>query len=244
MAEHAFGVVYTPSNVSSEKPNALTEQFLDSQNVQFIRVTWVDWINNIRCRVIPRPYFRKLLESSRPGVSLTKAALGLVGLMLAPGFSGTGEYLYVLDLSSFRLCPYAPGHASVMGFFQYKVPDPQYGLELQHCPRRVLQKVEQRAKDKAGVTYLVGFESEFTLLSATTPKLVTVNDADWSLSAKLPGGSVEATVLEEIAVKLAEASIELQMYHAEAAPGQVSLFECLHSWLTYCLGSTKSLLVL
>jgi glutamine synthetase len=227
MVEHAYGVVYNPSNVQSyndQKSMLLTDDFLDSVGVNFIRITWVDWINNIRYRVIPRPYFRKLLESSRPGVSLAKVSFGLVFLAMAPGFTGTGEYHYVLDLSSFRLAPYAPGHASVMGFFQNKLPTPKYGLTVPFCPRTLLKRIAKRAQDEAGVTYLVGFESEFILLSSTSPKIVPVNDADWSVSSKLPSGSVEAIVLEEIAVKLAIAGIEVQMYHAEAAPGQVRDF--------------------
>lgn len=223
MVEHAYGVAYNPSNVDSYnglQNVSLTEEYLNSVGVQFIRITWVDWINNIRYRVVPRPYFRKLLESARPGVSITKAAFGLVFLAMAPGFTGTGEYHYVMDLSSFRLAPYAPGHATVMGFFQNKLPSPEHGLTVPYCPRTLLKRIAKRALDGAGVTYLVGFESEFILLSSTSP-IVPVNEADWSVSSKLPSGSLEATVLEEIAQKLAAAGIELQMYHAEAAPGQV-----------------------
>jgi glutamine synthetase len=47
-----------------------------------------------------------------------------------------------------------------------------------------------------------------------------VNNHGWSNSPALPSGSVEAKVLEEIADALETAGIELQMYHAEAAPGQ------------------------
>jgi len=76
--------------------------------------------NNTRYRVIPWSSFKALLASRRPGVGITKAALGLIGIALAPGFSGTGEYLYTPDLSSLRMCGYAPGHASVMGWFEEK----------------------------------------------------------------------------------------------------------------------------
>lgn len=71
------------------------------------------------------------------------------------------------------------------------------------------------------MTFLAGFESEFILLSAISPKPVEVNNAAWSCSAKHPTGAVETKVMEEIADALLEAGIELQMYHAEAAPGQV-----------------------
>ncbi|GJE98647.1 glutamine synthetase [Phanerochaete sordida] len=220
--EHAYNVVYTPSNVASygKQQGGLTDELLDLHGVKFIRVTWVDWINNVRYRVIPRAYFKKLLESDRPGVSITKAAFGLVALALAPGFTGAGEDHYIIDTSSFRLSPYAPGHATVFGFFQQKVPHPEHGLAVPYCPRALLKRIVKRAQDEAGVSYLAGFEHEFILLSATKPKIVPVNEADWSVSSKMPCGAVETTVMEEIAMKLAEAGIELQMYHAEAAPGQ------------------------
>lgn len=221
---HKYGVVYTPAVVQpSGSVDLRNDEYLDSLNVRFIRITWVDYINNIRYRVVPRKYFSKLLASSRPGVSIAKVTLGLVFLALAPGFTGVGEYHYVLDESSFRLSPYAPGHASVMGFFQEKVPAPDRGLVVPWDPRLMLKNVVDRARSAAGVSYLVGFESEFILLSATSPKIVPVNTADWSVSSKMPSGTVESRVMEEIAVCLDEAGIELQMYHAEAAPGQVGI---------------------
>ena len=72
----------------------------------------------------------------------------------------------------------------------------------------------------AGVRFLVGFETEFILLKSTNP-IEAVNYYGWSNSPALPSGSVEAKVLQEIAEALEKSGIELQMYHAEAAPGQV-----------------------
>lgn len=68
--------------------------------------------------------------------------------------------------------------------------------------------------------FLVGFETEFILLKSTSP-IEAVNSHGWSNSPKLPSGSVETKVLQEIAKSLQESGVELQMYHAEAAPGQV-----------------------
>ncbi|KAI0341012.1 FLU1-II [Trametopsis cervina] len=221
MAESPYGVTYHPGNTERAVVGNLQDsKYLDSLGVRYIRITWSDYINNTRYRVVPRKYFSKILRSSRPGVSITKASLGIVFLALAPGFDAVGEYHYVLDLTSFRLAPYAPGHASIMGFFQEKTPTPEHGLTVPLCPRTLLTRVVERAQKDAGVAYLVGFESEFILLSATTPAIVPVNWADWSTSAKMPVGHVESTVMEEIADALEGAGIELQMFHAEAAPGQ------------------------
>ena len=82
-------------------------------------------------------------------------------------------------------------------------------------------KMCTRQAADAGISFLVGFETEFILLKSTNP-IEAVNDHPWSISAALSTGLVETTVLEEIADALKIAGIELQMYHAEAAPGQVS----------------------
>ncbi|OSD07879.1 FLU1-II protein [Trametes coccinea BRFM310] len=222
----AYGVLYSAKAGASGVASALrTAHKLDellTPDIEFVRVQWVDYINTIRFRVLPASYFRKLFSNpnSRPGIGIGKIVLGLVGLQTAPGFGAVGEYLYVPDLSSWRVCTYAPGHASVMGWFQEKTPHPERGLTVDICPRTILQKIVREAHEKAGVSFLVGVESEFILMSATSPAPVYVNNADWSCSAKTRTGSVETKVLEEIARCLIDAGIELQMYHAEAAPGQ------------------------
>ena len=77
----------------------------------------------------------------------------------------------------------------------------------------------RKAKNELNLSFLIGVESEFILLKQTNP-IEAVNNHGWSNSPALPSGSVEAKVLEEIADVLNTAGIELQMYHAEAAPGQ------------------------
>jgi hypothetical protein len=59
---------------------------LQGQGIQYIRLQWVDLINNIRYRVIPITYFSKILQSPRPSISITKAVFGLVFNSLANKF--------------------------------------------------------------------------------------------------------------------------------------------------------------
>ncbi|KAJ3501126.1 hypothetical protein NMY22_g19031 [Coprinellus aureogranulatus] len=137
---------------------------LQARNIAYARVQWVDLTSQIRYRVLPIAYFSKLLQSSRrPAVSLTKATLGLPFLSLAPGFGPNGEYSYVFDLDSLRTSSYAPGHASVMGWFQEKYPSPS--LDIDVCPRALLKRITDQAKAQSGVDFLVGFETEFILLN-------------------------------------------------------------------------------
>lgn len=69
------------------------------------------------------------------------ASMGLVGPACAPGFDGTGVYLYVPDLNSLRQCGYAPGHVSLMGWFENKQAAPGESLEVDLCPRTQLRRV-------------------------------------------------------------------------------------------------------
>lgn len=237
-----YGVKYTPSTAPKATPLAnVSIDDLKSKGIEFIRIQWVDLVNNTRYRVLPIDYFAKILDLPRPSISITKCVLGLVFISMAPGFSAIGEYLYVPDLKSIRLCPYAPGHASVMGWFEEKVPiegpDGKSTVTVPSCPRTTLKRVveyahlillmnisahkfSRDAKTKAGVEFLVGVETEFILLKSTSP-IEAINKHGWCNAPKLPSGSVEAKVLEEIARALKASGIELQQYHGEAAPGQV-----------------------
>ena len=107
-----------------------------------MRVQWVDFTNIVRMRVVPLAYLLKVLESKRPGFGVAKATFGLVHLNMAPGTPAAGEYLLVPDLSTIRLCPYAPGHVSVLSWIEEKAPPPgSDSVELDLCPRTILKRV-------------------------------------------------------------------------------------------------------
>ncbi|TEB34253.1 FLU1-II [Coprinellus micaceus] len=210
------GVTYPRTGPQAPHPAVV---LLQSQNIAYIRVQWVDLTNQIRYRVLPLAYFAKLLQSSnRPAVSLTKATLGMVFLNMSPGFTCNGEYSYVFDLDSLRTSSYAPSHAIVMGWFQEKYPSPSGSFDVDLCPRALLKRISEQAHSQSNVDFLVGFETEFILLNKSDHS--PVNNHGWSCSPALLSGSVEAAVLEEIADVLARDGIELQMYHAEGTPGQ------------------------
>lgn len=215
----SVGIAYSPAGPALPH---LTTELLKARNVGYVRVQWVDLTNNVRYRVLPLAYFDKLLKSERPAIHLTMATLGLIFLSLADGFGATGELAYVCDLNSIKICTYAPGHASIMGWFQEKYPppgpNPSYDINL--CPRTLLNRIANDAKSQSSVDFLVGFETEFILLDKNHQP---VNQHGWSCSPALYTGSVESVVLQEIADALVTDGIELQMYHAEGAPGQYEI---------------------
>ncbi|KAL4073510.1 hypothetical protein J3A83DRAFT_4090859 [Scleroderma citrinum] len=186
--------------------------------VKFVRVHWVGLFGTIYCRILTLSYFCKLLKSFRPSITVPKAVFSFVLTASAEGFSAGGEYLIVMDRSSLRLCGYAPGHASIFGFFEEKA---SVGgrIDVPLCPRTNLQRILNYAEEELNTQFLVGFETEFILLKSTNP-IEVVNNYGWSETAATGTGSTELSILEEIAEALAKSGIELQMLHSEEAPGQ------------------------
>lgn len=139
----AYGIVYHAQEGSKSPVTVADVQRLStSGTVKYVRVAWSDLTNTVRIRVLSVTYFLKLLTaSSRPGVCLTHVSLGGIGDHINEYASTTGEWLYVFDLSSFRLCPYAPGHAMVFGFFQEKLLTPSQNPAINICPRGILQRI-------------------------------------------------------------------------------------------------------
>jgi hypothetical protein len=137
MSLKPYGVQYNPGTPAGPK---ISVKDLERLGIRYVRVTWVDLINNIRYRILPLSYFKRLLESDRPGISVTSVVFGLITLQVADGFAPIGEYLYVPDLNTLRVCPYAEGHASIYGWFQEKIPPPNGTLEAELCPRSLLKK--------------------------------------------------------------------------------------------------------
>lgn len=162
MSDYDLGVEYKPKDLSQTdalSPNQLKSRGISKSNfnalircaplsciyIEYVRIQWVDFTNNTRFRIVPLSYFEKLLQSSRPGVGAATTLFGLVNLEVAKGIEMTGEYLCVPDLKSLRVCPYAPGHASVMVWFQHKAPvlgpDGNLSLEVDLCPRTLLARI-------------------------------------------------------------------------------------------------------
>jgi glutamine synthetase len=148
---------------------------------------------------------------------IAQGAFGIAGITLAPGFGPVGEYLYVLDLSTIRLCSYAPGHASIVGWFQDMTPTPGrvLGTGVPMCPRSVLKRVIEYELSSLfecrliwaliysiaasyNAAFLVGVESEFILLKNTNP-IEPVNAHGYSNSQALASGAKETKVMEDIA---------------------------------------------
>ena len=85
---------------------------------------------------------------------------------------------------------------------------------------------DREAKTASGVDFLVGFETEFILLKSTNP-IEPISNHAWSSAEALRSGSTSAIVVAEMVQAIELSGIEVQIYHGEAAPGQVC--HCVHN---------------
>ena len=210
-------------------------------DTKLIRLTWVDISSVIRCKVLTLKHFRTLVSKSPNGLpttTLPTASLGLVGRTLVDGFSVAGDYLFEADLSSLRLLPYIPVHAMVFGWLKPIDIGPVPLLTDPFCPRTILKNIVECAAQVTvytitgteilhrealtrELTFLVGFELEFTLLKDRRGTEVSDHHG-WSASSSLHPG-VPAEILNAMVTALERGGIVVHSYHAEAGPGQFKI---------------------
>ena len=80
-----------------------------------------------------------------------------------------------------------------------------------------------REATAGGIDFLVGFESEFVLLRSMK-SVEPLTEHDPLTTKAFIAGSPQEKVLEEICDGIKMSGIELQLYHAEGAPGQVKTY--------------------
>ncbi|KAI0459917.1 hypothetical protein F5B21DRAFT_202685 [Xylaria acuta] len=208
--------------------NADTDQEDDTSvpfsGAKYLRIYWHDYTSLPKCRVIPM--YRVHTAEEPFTISITKASLGVLpNDTMIPGVTATGVYVLRPDWSSMKMGP-ADGHQSCQAFFQE-----EDGSGSLLCPRGILKRAVRHAR-AAGLTFLVGFEVEFTVLERTGDPgdkyRMLSNDGhhSWSTAGALASWGAEGsfnTVADEILVALRAAGVLVEQFHAEAAPGQYEL---------------------
>ncbi|KAI1135497.1 hypothetical protein F5Y05DRAFT_416174 [Hypoxylon sp. FL0543] len=136
-------------------PNDLFEFLSDNPDVRFIRLQWLDYTNLLRCRVVPRKCVGQLVKEcyTVEAGSLTSLEEAEAGPQRIPT-EAVGQAHLIADWASLRLCPWAPGHASVQCYFGKEEEGNHLVDEI--CPRFALLKADNQV---LGV--LIGFKIEF-----------------------------------------------------------------------------------
>ena len=78
--------VWYDVRVTDQQKSTITLDELKIQAIKYVRIIMVDLVNLIKYRIVPVVYFEKLLRTSRPGATISKAIFGIVFGGIAPGF--------------------------------------------------------------------------------------------------------------------------------------------------------------
>ncbi|KAI0404809.1 glutamine synthetase/guanido kinase [Xylaria palmicola] len=204
-------------------PQASPLARLRAMDARILRVCWHDYISSARCRLVPMKKVYESLESGKPlTISITRACFGVLQLdQLIPGMSVTGAYTMTPDWSTLKPGP-VDGHVSV--FAEFREPD---GTAAVLCPRTRLRTTLGKAASQ-NLTFLVGFEVEFTVLERNAEAAGKFSPAGrdghaWSKTSVFADWGREGSVgsaADEMLTCLADAGIDVEQLHAESAPGQ------------------------
>ncbi|KAF2234853.1 protein fluG [Viridothelium virens] len=186
-------------------------------SVKYIRLQFVDFSGILHTRFLTVQHCLDLIARDKyptvGGKSLLHAVNDAISSIVPP--AGLCELLP--DWQSLRICPYAPGHASVMCF----VYDTDSSEPFHLCPRRKLVDQLEEWENVHAVTFSVGFEIEFALLDAAgnVPEDVDAVNA-WSTTTGLRGTKLR--LIEEIVEALQASEIRVLLFHTDA-PNQLQI---------------------
>ncbi|KAI9700146.1 MAG: hypothetical protein M1820_006928 [Bogoriella megaspora] len=223
-------------------PYAALRFFEQHSHVEFVYYHWTDMSGVLRVRALPKSYALKLATENKP---LKAGAFALIGLMssstLPKGFRPGSASAICPDWSSLRAV--RTGFASVIcnvseEYACHADTDPTKPFD--RCPRSGLQNIIHLAKIQHGLSFLVGLELEFYLMTNEDLK-DALNDAaptaynHWSTASGMR--DVRADCLEDCVKALQRSEIEVQQFHAEPgrhmyeiATGPLSALEALDTW--------------
>ncbi|CRG89118.1 hypothetical protein PISL3812_06153 [Talaromyces islandicus] len=202
---------------------ALWREFLlKNKGIEFVWLQYMGLNANILGRAIPVSRFTKLLETNRL-VSLPRAVFYLLPHdHLADGGEPVGAFGLKPDLSTIHLWTGSTNRAVITS---YGVQNEDGSTPIAECPRSTLLRLSKVLTTETEFYPLVGFEIEVVFMQRTRDskgKVVgyeTVNE-NHSFQSMTTDDNSYMELVEDVARSLLAAGIEIEQFHAEAAPGQ------------------------
>ena len=180
--------------------------------VRLVRCLWADLSNMVRGRSMHVAALRRHLID---GLSIPAYSMGLTMMDALANPNLPGKAVLVPDPATFRLAPYAPNTAIMIGEL-FESDQQPWAL----CPRSFLKRMLADLAD-AGLYARVGIEMEFYFgTRANDGSYIPIDDSAYSSSV---GMTVAAKVINEIVGALDEQRVGLEHYHPESGHGQQEL---------------------
>lgn len=185
--------------------------------VDLVRYLMVDICNTVRCRAVPTNYLKKQ-ETVDKKICFAKVVAGGLPPSADHMVEGTGldacdTVVLDPDLSTLRVLPYATKSALMLG----NLMDQRTGMLSDLCCRGLLERVVQEAAQAHGIGVSVGAELEFCLYDEHDKPV------DVSVYAQSTILNEQQDYISALNDNLAAQDIEIELIHAESAPGQLEV---------------------
>ncbi|WMV52396.1 hypothetical protein MTR67_045781 [Solanum verrucosum] len=214
------------SRYSDVEPHHLSTSFQKEQNdsltdVTLVRVMWLDFSGQHRCRVIPQQRFNSSVK--RDGLGLSVECMGLTSicdnLSEDTWLPASGEVRTVPDLSTKCRVPWAKHQEMVLTDM---LTEP--GKPWHYCPRDVLRRFSKILEDDYGLVMNAGVEVEFyilkTILADDKEVMQSFDRTPYCSTAAIDAAS---SVLNEIVACLQSLNITIEQIHSESGKGQFEI---------------------
>lgn len=207
-----------------DSTNAALLRALRFAGVEFVRYISVDSSNNIRSKAAP---LKRLLKNNKLDYQVSIAEVCFGGLpaygdAMVSGSTVDAHRVLVLkpDMSTLRILPYAKKSAMVMG----SLYDPSNHKVSPLCTRGLLGRVLETATHH-GIAFQVGAELEFSLVrdGGDLAEGQLPRPVDSSVFANTTTLNDQQDFISDLYQQLEEQEIEIELVHAESAPGQLEV---------------------
>ncbi|KAH0728795.1 hypothetical protein KY284_004660 [Solanum tuberosum] len=215
------------SRYSYVEPQSLSSPFKKEElngpltDVTAVRVIWLDFSAQHRCRVVPQHRYYSSVKKHGVGLTVECMRLSSISDDLCEGHSLTssGEVRVIPDLSTKRKIPWARNQEMVLTDMLT-----ESGKAWQYCPRDVLRRFSKILEDEFGLVMNVGIEVEFYLFkSVFKDGKETWTRIDKTSYCSTTAIDVASLVLQEIVASLHSFNIVVEQLHSEAGRGQFEI---------------------
>ena len=146
------------------------------------------------------------------GFSTTMQAMAAQDrIMPFEGMTVVGEFRLVPDPATFKVLPYAPQRATMIGDLMTLDRQP-----YEACPRSFLKRMIAEA-EKAGIRLQVSFETEWTLARKDGDRMVP---CDHTVAYAATGMTEPLQVVDDVIEALGQQGLSVEIYHPEGGPCQ------------------------
>ncbi|XP_049373469.1 protein fluG-like [Solanum verrucosum] len=214
------------SRYSDVEPQSLSYPFKREDlncpltDVTAVRIIWLDFSAQHRCRVAPQHRYYSCVKKHGVGLTVECMRLSSISDNLCEEHSlpSSGEVRVVPDLSTKCKIPWARNQEMVLADMLT-----ESGKAWQYCPRDVLRKFSKILEDEFGLVTNVGIEVEFYLFkSVLKDGKETWARIDKTSYCSTTAIDVASLVLQEIVASL-HSNILVEQLHSEAGKGQFEI---------------------